>query len=397
MPFRMRLMVVTLAAVFTTWTSSTDAGTGKRGEPLQSAELVRLVYPVADLVVPVAGWKGWTSHPVLRWNAWATDGERTPGATLESELMSLVQSSIAPQTWKEYDGAGTIEYYPLGMALVVNQTLEVQGEIRDLLTALRRLQEVEVCIEMRIVNVSSDLADEFRSNGGFEVRQDGKSGFKAAVLTDKEVYLWFRVFQNDSGTNIMQMPKATMLDGQKIDVVVGSKQPFVTEYRVVQEKGEVAIVPNREVIDLGLRCGLLPTVSADRRSVQLQVDFRHTALDGPVAEMPVTVRAGRKGGSEAELQAAIQKPILQTLAFKQACSIPDRRTLAVSLGKTSVDVRNEFGPPVLKDIPLLRRCFVNVGYGREDRELFLFITPRIIVTEAEEQPVLTEIPAVPRP
>jgi type II secretory pathway component GspD/PulD (secretin) len=40
------------------------------------------------------------------------------------------------------------------MALVVNQTLEVQEEVAALLQSLRRLQDLEIAIEMRLVNVS---------------------------------------------------------------------------------------------------------------------------------------------------------------------------------------------------------------------------------------------------
>src|SRR5262249_35813416 len=57
-------------------------------------------------------------------------------------------------TWSEVGGKGTIQYYPLGMALVINQTQDIQEQIVDLLQALRRLQDLEVAIEMRLVSVS---------------------------------------------------------------------------------------------------------------------------------------------------------------------------------------------------------------------------------------------------
>ena len=378
MPFRMRLMVVTLAAVFTTWTSSTDAGTGKRGEPLQSAELVRLVYPVADLVVPIE-------------DHWPLFQPRKPAKTKENELVELIRTTIAPKSWKDAGGVGMLQYYPLGMALVVNQTKEIHDEIRDILNALRKLQEVEVAVELRIVQVRSELAADLKDL----VQSDDA---QVTLLSQKQLVAWLNLAQADSSTEITQAPKMTIFNGQHAGMMIGNRQPFVTEYRVVRENDQVAIKPQIENVDLGVLWGVLPTVSADRRSVRLKVDFQDTSLDGSVGEMPVVVRAGRKGGSESEIQAALQQPKVRKLVFKQECNIPDGRTLAVSLGEVAgVEVRNESGPPVLKDIPFLRRYFVNVGYGRENREVFLFITPRIIITEAEEQPVLTEIPAVPRP
>src|SRR5205823_2910093 len=83
--------------------------------------------------------------------------KRSPGQTMEDLLMDLIKGSIHPHTWKEMGGPGTIQYFPLGMALVINQTQEVQGDISDLLAALRRLQDMEVAIEMKLVSVSESF------------------------------------------------------------------------------------------------------------------------------------------------------------------------------------------------------------------------------------------------
>jgi len=79
------------------------------------------------------------------------------GQTIEDKLISLIQTTIAPTTWKDVGGQGTIQYFPLGMALVVNQTPDVQEQIQDLLAALRRLQDQEVAIEVRFISVSEDF------------------------------------------------------------------------------------------------------------------------------------------------------------------------------------------------------------------------------------------------
>ncbi|MCI0742521.1 MAG: hypothetical protein L0Y72_26105 [Gemmataceae bacterium] len=74
--------------------------------------------------------------------------------TIEGLLMELIQNTVANNTWSNVGGQGTIQYFPLGMALVINQTQEVQEEVAALLAALRRLQELEVAIEMKLVSVS---------------------------------------------------------------------------------------------------------------------------------------------------------------------------------------------------------------------------------------------------
>jgi type II secretory pathway component GspD/PulD (secretin) len=88
-----------------------------------------------------------------------TLGGRPPkpeGTDRQDELlMRLIKSTIAPNTWADVGGQGTIQYYPIGGALIVGQqTQDIQEQIVDLLNALRRLQDLEVAIELRLVAVS---------------------------------------------------------------------------------------------------------------------------------------------------------------------------------------------------------------------------------------------------
>lgn len=82
---------------------------------------------------------------------------RAPGHTIEELLINMIQNSCSPTSWNSVGGQGTINYYPLGNALVVNQTQEVQEEVLALLQSLRRLQDLEIAIEMRLVSVSEDF------------------------------------------------------------------------------------------------------------------------------------------------------------------------------------------------------------------------------------------------
>ena len=79
------------------------------------------------------------------------------GDSLDQLLIRLITTTIEPQSWSDLGGKGTIQYFPLGMALVVNQTPDIQEQIIDLLTALRRLQDLEVAIEMRLVSVAESF------------------------------------------------------------------------------------------------------------------------------------------------------------------------------------------------------------------------------------------------
>ena len=82
---------------------------------------------------------------------------RAPGQLLDDMLINLIQNTVAANTWKDVGGQGTIQFYPLGMALIVNQTQEVQEDVAALLASLRRLQDLEIAIEMKLVSVSESF------------------------------------------------------------------------------------------------------------------------------------------------------------------------------------------------------------------------------------------------
>jgi type II secretory pathway component GspD/PulD (secretin) len=81
----------------------------------------------------------------------APEKGRAPGQTLEDVLIKMITSTIKPESWSDMGGPGTIEFFPLGMALVINQTPDIQEQVAELLTALRRLQDLEVTVEVRFI------------------------------------------------------------------------------------------------------------------------------------------------------------------------------------------------------------------------------------------------------
>src|SRR5207237_1489048 len=84
---------------------------------------------------------------------------RPPERTIEDTLIATIKNTVAPQTWSDRGGRGTMDYFPLGMALVVNQTADVHEQVAELLTALRRLQETEVAVEVRLVTMSDSFVE----------------------------------------------------------------------------------------------------------------------------------------------------------------------------------------------------------------------------------------------
>ena len=105
-------------------------------------KLRMVTYQVADLVVPIGSGDNELA-PFLCRKFPDAAGKHVPGTTAEDALIRVIVQTIAPNSWSEVGGKGTIQYFPLGLALVVNQTQDVQEQIADLLATLRREQATE--------------------------------------------------------------------------------------------------------------------------------------------------------------------------------------------------------------------------------------------------------------
>jgi type II secretory pathway component GspD/PulD (secretin) len=98
---------------------------------------------------------------------------KLPTQSTEDQLIRLITSTVAPQTWDSMGGPGNINYYPLGMALVVHQTPDIQEQIADLLAALRRLQDQEVSIEMRFISVAESFYERIGVDFNMSIQNNG--------------------------------------------------------------------------------------------------------------------------------------------------------------------------------------------------------------------------------
>ena len=75
-------------------------------------------------------------------------------------LITLITTTIQPDTWDELGGEGRVAEFETNMSLVVSQTQEVHEEIADLLEQLRRLQDLQVTIEVRFINLRDNFFEQ---------------------------------------------------------------------------------------------------------------------------------------------------------------------------------------------------------------------------------------------
>ena len=69
-------------------------------------------------------------------------------------LIDLIKTTIQPDSWDDLGGAGTIQPFPGNLSLVVSATQQVHEEIQDLLEQLRKSQDLQVTIEVRMITLT---------------------------------------------------------------------------------------------------------------------------------------------------------------------------------------------------------------------------------------------------
>jgi general secretion pathway protein D len=233
-------------------------------------------------------------------------------------LIDLITSTIAPTTWDDVGGEGSIQGFPTNLSLVVSQTREVHEQIADLLEQLRRLQDLQVTIEVRFItlndnfferigvdfdfdiddnvtalpgddegpsvtigltpqgNPTADLDLSFTQGsfgeaipafGGFNSASAANFGF--AILSDIEAFFVIEAAQGDTRTNVLQAPKVTLFNGQLASVNDTTQRPFVTSVTPVVGDFAAAQAPIIVVLNEGTQLNVQAVVSNDRRFVRL--------------------------------------------------------------------------------------------------------------------------------
>jgi general secretion pathway protein D len=390
--------------------------------PAEAAKerFTQVVYPVADLVVPIPTRANLNVDPLpsrsvptttrVATSAARMDVGLMPGivqvdfrqvaanSTLEEQLMNLVVSTVAPKSWNQAGGQGTMQYFPLGHSLVVNQTPAVHEEIEDILKALRRLQDVENVLEVRIVQASPQSVEKARRalkltcqdvQHAEQVKTEkwisqAKGETWTAPLKASEAARLLKLLQRDPTCTVTQAPKITMFNGQIAALEVCDQRCLQTGADIAYDDGEVRIRPKSECFTTGMRLAMKPVASADRKAMTVEMNGYWSAPSGPVVSVPVQTTLKRTDQEEdvkdVFVQSFLQKPVFSQVRIRQKFTAPDGDAVLINAGVV----------PVETPCDDCASWFVEFLTGRRltssaERCVLFLVTPRVIVNEEEEQ------------
>lgn len=87
-------------------------------------------------------------------------------------LIELIKTTVHADSWDDVGGPGSVKEFSTNLSLVVSQTQEVHEEIADLLEQLRRLQDLQVTIEVRFITLSDTFFERIGIDFDFNI-EDG--------------------------------------------------------------------------------------------------------------------------------------------------------------------------------------------------------------------------------
>ncbi len=244
-------------------------------------------------------------------------------------LMNLVEQTIDPDSWLAQGGTSTILPFRQNLSLIISAPQTTHEKISDLFETLRRLQDLQVTIEVKfitlndnffermgidfdvrledgnrdfplneqfkkhktIIGISSgstatnpfpftaDMDVSFDNNnfaaavpqfGGFQDGIGGSVGF--AILSQLEMFFFMNAAQGDARSNVLQAPRVTMFDGQFASITDTVQRPFVTSLIPVVGDFAVAQQPVIVVLNEGTILNVQSTISPDKRFVRLTLN-----------------------------------------------------------------------------------------------------------------------------
>lgn len=282
------------------------------------------------------------------YSPYGSDQGNAGGGADFGQLIDLIQMVVKPNTWgdsyggtsgsgitEEDEGKGTMMEYYNTLSLVIRHTDEAHNEIADLLEQLRKLNDLQVTIEVRFITLSDSYVERMGVNfamnipnknfprttrpvdangkqvndaiigysdkdtmfnqpyditmkqGNFDVgvppgftnfSMDVGTSIGFSILSDIESYFFINAAQQDTRSSILQAPKITIFNGQTGNIRDETERPFVTSVVPVVGDFAAAYQPVVTILSEGTSLNVHAIVDSKRQHVKITLNPRFTTI-----------------------------------------------------------------------------------------------------------------------
>ena len=346
-----------------------------------------------------------------------SDDAETQTSQQVQDIITLIQDTVAPESWYDAGGEATIKQGP-NQRLVVSQSPENHVKIAKLLKGLRSSLGQQIAIEARFLIVTENFIEQLGID--FDVSQNlgskwgtwtlsqnsatnttpgatgvpgslGASGLLPSVLSggygsifdDLQVSFLVHAVQSHRDATTLNAPKVTVLNGESATISVLTSKSYVSDFdfeNITQagDNQDTTIIadPTIDTLFDGVVLNVTPTITADKKYVLLNVTTSFTSTNfNKTYDMPASDTVSYK----------IELPESQIADVKTRVLVPDSGTLLIGGQKLSSDVNMDDGIPVLSKLPLIGRLFENRSQVKDSNILLILIKPTLMFYDELEE------------
>ncbi|MBC8350518.1 MAG: hypothetical protein H8E66_00935 [Planctomycetes bacterium] len=244
-------------------------GTAAKLRDVPNPTLVK-TYSVADLVIPLPSAENGPRE-------WRVSKEVVPDF---NALIDLIKTTIEPDTWAERRGSGLITPSPVTLSVIVSQSKSVHRRIENLLQQLRRLQDVQITLEAKLLQVPKSFFEPGELPG-FEINDfpvgvtsDHDELAKQVELSDIETFFLLQAIDNGDDAWAHRGPKVTVFNGQEAHVSMQPDgfTPLPMEFHAIVSQDRKSVRLSVAAGKNGQLKSTVPQKIKDGNSVLLRVD-----------------------------------------------------------------------------------------------------------------------------
>jgi general secretion pathway protein D len=314
------------------------------------------------------------------------------GGTLSQELQRNVVPPQGPPAAPPAPGSGaTVPQRPASLtnavtivpdqltnSLLIRATAEDFAVLTDAIDQLD-IRPLQVLIEVLIVEARHDRNFSLGADLTLPPQSVGDDGTVGATttgggigdlvvrimkLTHLDIDAVLRTSQSKGDVNIVSRPILLVSNNTEARFLVGSQRPFVQVSRSLPTD-----TPTRDQVvqylDVGTKLTVRPTINQDGYvSLVIQQEI-NAATD----------------------ETQFDAPVISTREAETQVLVKDGQTIVLGGLRDLQKDRSQSGVPVLSGIPIVGGLFGSASRHTSATELFLFLTPRILRTDADADSV----------
>ena len=296
-------------------------------------------------------------------NAAPATGASTSGPSRGTSPLSAEATIIPDASTNSLLIRATRQDYELISAAVKEldvRPLQVMIEVR--IAEVRRDRSLAFGVDVRLGDTPMKGLEPSTISGTNTGLGLGDFAVKVMGFRQYDIDATLRAAASRGDARIMSRPLLVAANNEDAEILVGSQRPFVQVSRSLPTS-----TPTRDQVvqykDVGTRLSVRPTVSADGY-VMLQVT---------------------QEVNQATAETQFDAPVISTRSVQTRLLIKNGRTVVLGGLTDSQKESHQSGIPFLSSIPLIGGLFGQATRATVETELFIFLTPRVLATDADAE------------